>query len=134
MTAFAAHAALALDMSGLRRGAERMRVQEDRERIAVDLQQTGDPVVRQLADRANIFVMNHMKLLESTGLVQYQKLAPAALPAAQDTSQLTIARANAGTAPPLSPAVLWVVLLGTLGLAGGGVHATSPAAHLPLTR
>jgi hypothetical protein len=86
MTAFAAHAALALDMSGLRRGAERMRVQEDRERIAVDLQQTGDPVVRQLADQANIFVMNHMKLLESTGLVQYQKLAPAALPAAQDTS------------------------------------------------
>jgi hypothetical protein len=43
--------------------------------------------------------------------------APAALPAAQDTSQLAIARANAGTAPPLSPAVLRVVLLSTLGLA-----------------
>jgi predicted outer membrane protein len=78
---------------------------------------TRNPVIRKLADQANIFVMNHMKLLESTGLVQYQKLAPAALPAAQDTSQLAIARANAGTAPPLSPAVLWAVLLGTLGLA-----------------
>ena len=78
---------------------------------------TRNPVVRQLADQANGFVMNHMKLLESTGLVQYQKLAPAALPAAQDTSHLAIARANAGSAPPFSPMVLWMVLIGTLGLA-----------------
>src|SRR4051794_3015741 len=30
---------------------------------------TRNPVVRQLADQANIFVMNHMKMLESTGMV-----------------------------------------------------------------
>jgi two-component system, NarL family, sensor histidine kinase DevS len=38
MTAFAAHAALVLDMSGLRDDADRLRALEDRERIAVDLQ------------------------------------------------------------------------------------------------
>jgi signal transduction histidine kinase len=39
MTAFAAHAALVLDMSALRDDADRLRALEDRERIAVDLQQ-----------------------------------------------------------------------------------------------
>jgi predicted outer membrane protein len=72
---------------------------------------TRNPVIRALADQANTFVMNHMKMLESTGLVQYQKLAPAALPAAQDTSQLALARANAGTGPPVSPVFLWSVLV-----------------------
>ena len=45
MTDFAAHAALVLDISGLRRDAERVQVLEDRERIAIDLRQT---VIRDL--------------------------------------------------------------------------------------
>jgi GAF domain-containing protein len=45
LTSFAVHAALALDISGLRRDAERMQLLEDRERIAVDLQRT---VIRDL--------------------------------------------------------------------------------------
>lgn len=40
LTDFAAHAALVLDISGLRRDTERIRILEDRDRIAVDLQQT----------------------------------------------------------------------------------------------
>jgi predicted outer membrane protein len=78
---------------------------------------TRNPVIRQLADRANIFVMNHMVLLESTGLVRYANLPPAAVPAAQDVSALALAQANAGGAPPVSPTVVWAVLLGTLTMA-----------------
>ena len=79
---------------------------------------TRNPVIRTLADQANVFVMNHMKLLESTGLVRYDRLAPAALPAAQDTSMYALARANSGGAPAGS-VVLWVVLVCTLGMALG---------------
>ncbi|MEV6489080.1 DUF4142 domain-containing protein [Actinoplanes sp. NPDC051633] len=79
---------------------------------------TRDPVIRKLADDANIFVMNHMKMLESTGIVRFEKLAPAALPAAQDTSTLALAQANAGSGPPVDSTVLWLVLVVTLGLAG----------------
>jgi predicted outer membrane protein len=78
---------------------------------------TRNPVIRKLADDATIFVMNHMKLLESTGIVRYDRLAPAALPAAQDTSALALARANAGSGPPVHPTLLWTVLIVTLGLA-----------------
>ncbi len=78
---------------------------------------TRNPVVRKLADESTIFVMNHMQMLESTGIVRYDQLAPAALPAAQDTSILALARANAGVAPPVNPALLWIVLIVTLGLA-----------------
>jgi predicted outer membrane protein len=77
---------------------------------------TRNPVVRKLADQANIFVMNHMKMLESTGLVQYEKLPPAALPPAEDLSALGIAQANAGLAPPISPAALWTTIVAMLGI------------------
>jgi predicted outer membrane protein len=77
---------------------------------------TRNPVVRKLADRANIFVMNHMQMLESTGIVRYERLAPVALPAAQDTSALALARANAGSNPPVNRELLWIVLIVTLGL------------------
>lgn len=82
---------------------------------------TREPVVRKLADDANIFVMNHMKMLESTGLVRYEMLAPAALPAAQDTSSIALARANTGISPPVNPTVLWILLAAmiALGLATG---------------
>lgn len=78
---------------------------------------TRDPVVRKLADDANIFVMNHMKMLESTNLVQYERLPPAALPPAQDVSSLAIAEANAGVSPPVSTTVLVGVLVVMLGVA-----------------
>ncbi|GID28831.1 DUF4142 domain-containing protein [Paractinoplanes brasiliensis] len=78
---------------------------------------TRDPVVRKLADDANIFVMNHMKMLESTNLVQYERLPPAALPPAQDVSSLGIAEANAGITPPVSTTVLVGVLVVMLGVA-----------------
>ncbi|GAB1692864.1 DUF4142 domain-containing protein [Krasilnikovia sp. M28-CT-15] len=78
---------------------------------------TRNPVVRELADQANTFVTNHMKMLESTGLVQYERLPPPALPPAEDISAMGIAAANAGVAPPVSPAVLWTVLIGTAGIA-----------------
>ncbi|MEV4703138.1 DUF4142 domain-containing protein [Actinoplanes sp. NPDC049316] len=80
---------------------------------------TRDPIVRELADQANTFVMNHMKMLESTGLVRYEMLAPAALPAAQDTSGLALARANTGVTPPVEPAILWVVLAAMVALGVG---------------
>ncbi|KUL22842.1 hypothetical protein ADL15_47385 [Actinoplanes awajinensis subsp. mycoplanecinus] len=79
---------------------------------------TRNPVVRKLADQANVFVMNHMQMLESTGMVQYEKLPPAALPPAQDTSGLAIAEANTGIAPPVSMLTLWIVVLLAVGVGG----------------
>jgi predicted outer membrane protein len=79
---------------------------------------TRNPIIRKLAEDANRFVMGHLQMLESTGLVRYDKLAPAALPAAQDTSMLALAQANSVTAPVVDPAVVWSVLIGTLVMAG----------------
>ena len=61
--------------------------------------------------------MNHMKMLESTGLVRYQELPPAAL-AAQDTSTLAIAQANAPLASPISQLQMWILLIGVLVIGG----------------
>jgi predicted outer membrane protein len=71
---------------------------------------TRNPVVRKLADQANIFVMNHMQMLETTGLVRYDELPPAALPPAQDASTWGIAEANASVAPPVNPLLLWTLI------------------------
>jgi predicted outer membrane protein len=79
---------------------------------------TRNKVVRELADQANIFVTNHMKMLESTGLVQYEKLPPAALPPAQDTSGLAIAEANASINPPYGMATLWAVVIVAISVGG----------------
>lgn len=78
---------------------------------------TRNPAVRDLADQTTIFVMNHMKMLESTGLVRYQELPPAAL-AAQDTSTLAIAQANAPLASPISQLQMWILLIGMLVIGG----------------
>jgi predicted outer membrane protein len=72
---------------------------------------TRNAVIRKLAEDANDFVMHHMSMLESTGLVRYEELPPAALPVAQDNSLLARARANAGLGPAGSPTLIWVVLL-----------------------
>ncbi|RSM64500.1 DUF4142 domain-containing protein [Actinoplanes sp. ATCC 53533] len=84
---------------------------------------TRNPVVRKLADEANIFVMHHMQMLESTGLVRYTELAPAALPAAQDTSQLALAQANVGIRPLVDQRLLWAVLIVMTGVAAAAARS-----------
>ncbi|HEY0535150.1 MAG TPA: DUF4142 domain-containing protein [Actinoplanes sp.] len=79
---------------------------------------TRNPVIRELADQATIFVMHHMQMLESTGLVQYAKLPPAAIPPAQDLSAMGMAQADAGLSPPFPPAVLWLLVIGAVGVGG----------------
>jgi predicted outer membrane protein len=79
---------------------------------------TRNPVIRELADQATIFVMHHMQMLESTGLVQYAKLPPAAIPPAQDLSAMGMAQADAGINPPLPPAILWLLIIGAAGIGG----------------
>jgi predicted outer membrane protein len=74
-------------------------------------------LIRQLADQANVSVMGCMQTLESTGLVRYQSLAPAAIPPAQDLSTLGMAQANAGISAPVSPTVLWLLAGCASGLA-----------------
>ena len=78
---------------------------------------TRSAVIRQLADRANVSVMDYMQILESTGLVQYRKLAPAAIPPAQDLSTMGMAEANAGISPPISPTVLWALAIAAAAVA-----------------
>jgi len=79
---------------------------------------TRDAVVRKLADDANRFVLHHMSMLESTGLVRYPELPPAALPAPQEDSLLAVASANDGPSFGVSPAVVWLVFLAALGTGG----------------
>ena len=74
-------------------------------------------LVRQLADQAVVSVMGYMQILESSGLVQYQSLAPAAIPPAQDLSTLGMAQANAGISSPVSPTVLWLLVVAAAGIA-----------------
>jgi predicted outer membrane protein len=78
---------------------------------------TRSAVVRRLADQANVAVLGYLQILESTGLVQYQKLAPAAIPPAQDLSTMGMAQADAGISPPLSPTVLWLLAIGAAAVA-----------------
>jgi hypothetical protein len=73
--------------------------------------------VRKLSDQASIFVMHHMQMLESTGLVQYAKLPPAAMTASQDLAATGAAHADAGAAPPISSALLWLLIAGITGIA-----------------
>ena len=81
---------------------------------------TRDPNVRKLAQDANQFVMNHMTMLESTGLVRYTDLPPAAVPAPAKQDPLSMAQANAGSLPGgTSSGVIWAVLL--VAVAGGGL-------------
>ena len=83
---------------------------------------TRNEIVRKLADDANRFVLTHMTLLESTGLVRYADLPPAALPADQpkidSLQEAALARTAAGSG--FNPLVVWVVVLtaGVLGIGG----------------
>jgi len=83
---------------------------------------TRNETVRQLAQDANRFVLTHMTLLESTGLVRYAELPPALLPADQPKTgslqEAALARTAAGSG--FNPMVVWVVVLvaGVLGIGG----------------
>jgi predicted outer membrane protein len=78
---------------------------------------TGNEVVRKLAGQASIFVMHHMQMLESTGLVQYAKLPPAAMSPDQELSAAGTAHVDAGAAPSISPTLVWLFAAGIVGLA-----------------
>ncbi|GAB3953366.1 hypothetical protein GCM10027614_58690 [Micromonospora vulcania] len=79
---------------------------------------TRDATVRKLCDDANGFVMHHMQMLESTGLVRWAELPPAALPAPGKDGLLAAAAANTGPQPGVSSTVVWLVFLAALGTGG----------------
>ncbi|WKU02426.1 DUF4142 domain-containing protein [Micromonospora sp. HUAS LYJ1] len=81
---------------------------------------TRDNTVRKLADEANKFVNDHMAMLESTGLVRWQQMPPAAIPAAQNDSLVAAAQAGANSGPSVgvSTTVVWAVFLLALGAGG----------------
>jgi len=77
---------------------------------------THNEVVRTLAGQASIFVMHHMQMLESTGLVQYARLPPAAMSPDQELAAATTVHADAGTAPSIPAALLWLLAAGIAGV------------------
>ncbi|MEU5787876.1 DUF4142 domain-containing protein [Micromonospora purpureochromogenes] len=80
---------------------------------------TRDATVRKLADEANKFVTDHMTMLESTGLVRWQQMPPAALPPAQSDSLIAAAKAGApAPAVGVSTTIVWAVFLLALGVGG----------------
>lgn len=83
---------------------------------------TRNDTVRQLAQESNRFVLEHMTLLESTGLVRYAELPPAALPADQpkvdSLQEAALARTAAGSG--FNPMVIWIVVLVAAVLGIGG--------------
>ena len=90
--------------------------------IAAIRASTRNGTVRRLAQQANQFVMTHMTLLESSGIVDYGALPTAPAPAAApgqgpvpvDHQMLAAAHDNTGGAPALDPAVLLLVLAAAL--------------------
>ncbi len=82
---------------------------------------THNEVVRTLAGQASIFVMHHMEMLESTGLVQYGRLPPAAMSPDQELAAAATAHTDAGSAPSISTTLLWLLLAaGVAGIATMG--------------
>lgn len=83
---------------------------------------TRNDAVRQVAQEANKFVLNHLTLLESTGLVRYAELPPAALPADQpkvdSLQEAALARTAAGSG--FNAAAVWIIVLVALVLGIGG--------------
>jgi len=79
---------------------------------------TRNSVVRELAQSANGFVLTHLTLLESTGLVAYSKLPPPPAPSPATTAAPAgISPVNAVTSAADSPFwFLWVVVPVALGM------------------
>lgn len=85
---------------------------------------TRNAVARDLAQQANQFVMTHMTLLESTGLVKYNALPPAGLPAEQAPagSLDEVALARTGVGSGFSPTMIWGILLVALAIGGAATY------------
>jgi putative membrane protein len=83
---------------------------------------TRNDSVRKLAQEANQFVMTHMTLLESSGIVNYGALPTAAAPAAPtgkgpvpvDNQMLAAASSSTGNVPGVSTTVILLVLAAAL--------------------
>ncbi|GIF10241.1 DUF4142 domain-containing protein [Actinoplanes teichomyceticus] len=81
---------------------------------------TRNDTVRKLAQQANQFVMTHMTLLESSGIVDYAALPTAAAPTAGQKgpvpidNQMIAAAASGGGVPGLSNTVILLVLAAAL--------------------
>lgn len=77
---------------------------------------TRNDAVRKLAQEANQFVMTHLTLLESSGLVNYGSLPTAPPPAADkgpvpiDGNMITQARSTTGGIPGMNTSVILIVL------------------------
>ena len=67
---------------------------------------TENETVRKLAQSSNGFVLTHLTLLESTGLVQYQELAKVAPPATGPIAAAASRSSKGGLATP----VIWIIL------------------------
>lgn len=78
---------------------------------------TRNDIVRALATEANTVVMHHLSMLESTGLVRYGELPPAALPQqdlAPGGSLLQAAQGRAVAGSGFDPTVVWAVLIAAI--------------------
>jgi predicted outer membrane protein len=74
--------------------------------IAVVRASTRNDVVRKLAQQANGFVLTHLTLLESTGLVQYDELPKVVAPATGPIAAAAKRSDSGGIAVPL----IWLIL------------------------
>jgi hypothetical protein len=79
---------------------------------------TENDTVRKLAQSSNAFVLTHLTLLESTGLVRYDELPKAAAPATGPIAAAARRSANGGIATP----VIWMIL--ATALIAGAVFTT----------
>ncbi|MEU8612051.1 DUF4142 domain-containing protein [Actinoplanes sp. NPDC048791] len=87
--------------------------------IATIRASTRNDAVRKLAQQANQFVMTHMTLLESSGIVDYGSLPTAPAPAAAGGGPVPVdnqmlAAAGAGGVPGVNTSVILLVLAGAL--------------------
>jgi predicted outer membrane protein len=79
---------------------------------------TENDTVRKLAQSANAFVLNHLTLLESTGLVRYEELPKAAAPVTGPIAAAAKRSSDGGLAVP----VIWMIL--ATALIAGAVFTT----------
>lgn len=86
--------------------------------IGVVRSTTENDVVRTLAQKANAFVLTHLTLLESTGLVRYDELPKAVAPATGPIAAAAKRSGDGGIAVP----VIWMIL--AVSLISGAVFTT----------
>jgi len=88
--------------------------------IATIRASTRNDSVRKLAQQANQFVMTHMTLLESSGIVDYVSLPTAPAPAAPGSGPVPVdnamlaAASSSGGVPGVNTSVILIVLAGAL--------------------